>query len=219
MLRATLSKYTFLGVMIGAGSAFGGPAFAQSNSTPSNALEAFAQDKPGPDLKEMTPVERLLAIEEIRQLPLRYSRCINERDWKCWKALFAPDFYYDAGRVRYHGPDGIMRFVTTVGLTDRINVVSETHGAEIQVLSPTRARGIWGATLRLYYPPNEPYKTTGKEILAPGQYMTDYTEYYQTYVKIGDEWKIETSEEVATRMDRGPVIYIPKHTTPPPKFP
>jgi SnoaL-like domain len=191
-------------------------AFAQSN-----AREAFAQAAPEPSLKQMTPVDRLLAIEDIKQLPLRYCRCVSQKDWDCWRDLFAPDFYYDVpGLPRTQGPDGIIELMRTLGPYDRLVSVFYSHGAEIELLSPTKARGVWAADYMFYYPPNQKYPTTGKEVVAPGQQTHTYTYYYQTYEKIGGQWKIKTSDHISNdlRRDSGPGISIPTQM-PPPKFP
>jgi len=196
-------------------------AWANSANAQSNAREVFEQAKPEPSLKQMTPVDRLLAIEEIRQVPLRYCRCVSQKDWDCWHDLFAPDFYYDVPRMgRMKGPDGIVQFLRDVGPYDRVNSIFHSYGVEIEMLSPTKARGVWGADYIFYYPPNQKYEPTGKEVVAPGEQTHTYTYYYQTYVKIAGKWKIESSDHISNdlRMDKSPGISIPEHS-PPPKFP
>ena len=44
----------------------------------------------------MTDTERLLAIEEIKQVKARYFRCMDTKDWAGFTAVFAPD-----GKVDY----------------------------------------------------------------------------------------------------------------------
>ena len=183
-----------------------------------NAREVFEQAKPEPSLKDMAPVDRLLAIEEIRQIPLRYCRCVSQKDWDCWKDLFAPDFYYDVPKLgRFQGPDGIVDFLRSVGPYDRISSVFHSHGAEIELLSRTKARGVWGADYMFYYPPGGKFPTTGKELMAPGEQTHTYTYYYQTYEKIGGKWKIKTSDHITNdlRRDSGPGISLPEQATPP----
>jgi hypothetical protein len=209
-------KYALVLLTVLAGSTLAMPAFAQSN-----AREAFAQAKPEPSLKQMTPVDRLLAIEDIRQLPLRYCRCVSQKDWECWKDLFAPDFYYDVPRMaRIQGPEGIVQFLRDVGPYDRVNSVFNSHGVEIELLSPTKARGVWGADYMFYYPPNQKFETTGKEVVSPGQQTHTYTYYYQTFEKVSGKWKIKTSDHITNdiRRDSGPGIAVPEQA-PPPKFP
>jgi hypothetical protein len=207
------SAHRFVVLMALAMSGIGGHAMAQSN-----AREAFEQAKPEPALTKMSSVDKLLALEEIHQIPLRYCRCVSQKDWDCWKDLFTADFYYDVPRMgRFQGPDGIVDFLKTVGPFDRVNSVFHSHGAEIELLSPTRARGIWGADYMFYYPPGQKYPTNGKEVVAPGEQTHTYTYYYQTYEKVNGKWKIKTSDHITNdlRRDSGPGISIPDQAPPP----
>jgi hypothetical protein len=43
----------------------------------------------------LDPVERLVAIEEIRQLKARYFRCVDTKDWEGLNDVFAPDVVFD----------------------------------------------------------------------------------------------------------------------------
>jgi len=210
---------TRLLVMMLALISLGGAAVAQT-PVPANAREAFEQAKPEASLKKMSSLDRLLAMEDIKQIPLRYCRCVSQKDWDCWKDLFTADFYYDVPRMgRMQGPDGIVDFLKTVGPYDRVVSVFHSYGAEIELLSPTRARAVWAADYMFYYPPGQKYPTNGKEVVPPGGQTTTYTYYYQTYEKIGEKWKIKTSDHITNdvRRDGGPNISIPEQA-PPPKF-
>jgi len=44
----------------------------------------------------MTDVEKLLALEEIKQLKARYFRCMDKKDWKGYLAVFTPDATLDS---------------------------------------------------------------------------------------------------------------------------
>jgi len=100
----------------------------------------------------MSAVDKLLAMEEIRQLPLRYGRCISQKDWDCVRGVFAPDFYYGDGPHRAYGPDGFIQVMHDAGTYDRVDVVLHIHGHEIEILSPTSARGIAAADYTFYFP-------------------------------------------------------------------
>ena len=43
----------------------------------------------------MTEGEKLLAIEEIKQLKARYFQCVDCKDWKGFSATFAADVEFD----------------------------------------------------------------------------------------------------------------------------
>ena len=67
----------------------------------------------------LSPVERLLAIEEIKRLKYRYYRFLDARDWQSFKTVWAPDGFLDVrGEHRildnedgiYRGADNITAF-------------------------------------------------------------------------------------------------------------
>src|ERR1700693_5037511 len=93
----------------------------------------------------MSAVDKLLAIEEIPQLPLRYGRCISQKDWDCVRGVFAPNFYYLDGANRVYGQDGFIQVMHERDQYDRVMTVLHIHGHEIEILSPTTARGIAAA--------------------------------------------------------------------------
>jgi hypothetical protein len=147
----------------------------------------------------MSAVDRLVAIEEIHQLKARYFRCVDTRDWDCWRAVFAPDFAYRNSPVR--GPEGAIQVVQQVGTYDRVKTVHHGHMPEIEILSPTTARGIWAADYMHYYPLGQPYKATGKEVAAPGKGNHTWAYYHETYVKLDGKWKIQSLEQKHLRVD------------------
>ncbi len=145
----------------------------------------------------MSALDKLVAIEEIHQLKARYFRCVDIKDWECWRTqLFAPDFVFDThskyGVVR--GPEEMVELMRFNGLYDRIKTVHTGYMPEIEILSPTTARGIWAADFIHYYPLGQPYQTTGNEVAAPGRENHTYTFYAETYVKLNGKWFIRAME-------------------------
>jgi len=61
----------------------------------------------------MNDIEKLLAIEEIKNLKARYFRCVDTKDWHGFKAVFAPDgrldFADDVAGCVLIGPELPMR--------------------------------------------------------------------------------------------------------------
>jgi hypothetical protein len=166
------------------------------------AKQAYAEAVPQDSLKDMSAVDKLLAMEEIRLLPLRYGRCITQKDWVALREVFAPDFYYLDGPRRVHGPEGFIQVMRIRGPYDRVNTVLQIHGHEIEILSPGTARGIAAAAFTFYYPLGQPFQTTGEEVVAPGQQTHTSTYYYQTYAKVDGQWKIKTSDHIAFDLRR-----------------
>lgn len=167
-----------------------------------NAKQAYAQAQPAESLKRMSAVDKLTAIESIKQLPMRYGRCISQKDWQCVRELFTADFYYDCCGGRAVGPEGFIQVMRDAGTYDRVFTVLQTHGSEIEILSPTTARGITAADFTFYYPPGQSFPTTGKEVVAPGQESHTPTYYYQTFEKVDGTWKIKTSDHISFDLRR-----------------
>jgi len=161
---------------------------------------------------EMSALDKLVAIEEIRQLKARYFRCVDTKDWDCWRAVFAPDFTIRNSPGKVRGPEGMVQLVQENGLFDRVKSVHHGHMPEIEILSPTTARGIWAADFMHYYPLGEPFKTTGKEQVALGKGEHVYAYYHDVYVKLNGRWRIQSMEMKQLRQDDpgGITIRAPK---------
>src|SRR5438094_9254923 len=55
----------------------------------------------------MDGIERLQAIEDIKQLKARYFRCMDTKDWDGFAAVFAPDAVMDmSGEMRDQRTEG-----------------------------------------------------------------------------------------------------------------
>jgi hypothetical protein len=126
-------------------------------------------------------------IEQIKQLKARYFRLMDQKRWDEWANIFAEDVtavYFNAPSDR--PKDGLPELRCN-GRTELVGTVKEIlskgismhhgHMPEIEITSPTTARGIWAMFdyLRL---PNCIYK--------------GYGHYEEDYVKEKDGWKIKT---------------------------
>lgn len=138
--------------------------------------------------------DRLLAVEEIRQLKARYIRCMDTKDWVCWEGVFAPDFSFKGSDI--HSSKEMIEATHRSGLFDRVKTVSHAYTPELEILSPTTARGTWACDF-LHYWPAGTGKVDGKELVAPGHWNHTDGYYHDTYVKIGGRWFIQ-SEEIQT---------------------
>ena len=134
----------------------------------------------------MDAAEKLLAIEEIHQLKARYFRCVDTKDWKGYRAVFADEVEFDitedmpeagivtsgdkAAKIAQEGMGGAQS-------------VHHGHCPEIEITSPTTARGIWAMEDMLFWDEGS---------VAPGQRLHGMGHYHETYEKIGGEWKIKT---------------------------
>lgn len=142
----------------------------------------------------MNDVERLVAIEAIRQLKARYFRCVDSKDWGGFAAVFADDVQFDIGD---DVPGCVLRSpAAIVELTSRglSNCVSVHHGhcPEINVTSASSAEGIWPMEDMLRWQPG-----SGSPIRA----LHGYGHYCETYRKIDGQWRIQSLKLTRLRVD------------------
>lgn len=144
----------------------------------------------------MNDIERLLAIEDIKQLKARYFRCVDAKDWAGFAAVFASDVHFDItadvpGCI-LQSPAAIVE-MTRQGLKDCVSV-HHGHCPEITVLSATRATGIWAMEDDLRWA-----QGSG----APMQSLHGYGHYHETYSRIDGRWLIQTLKLTRLRVDVG----------------
>ncbi len=146
----------------------------------------------------MDAVERLEAVEAIKELKARYFRCMDTKDWDGFAEQFAPDAVMDmsaemrdandedAGITR--GNRAIAAFVR--GVVGDVVTVHHGHTPEIEITSPTTARGIWAMEDKLRWPEGAPIRT-----------MHGYGHYHETYEHVGGQWRIKTITLTRLRVD------------------
>lgn len=142
----------------------------------------------------MNSIDRLLAIEDIRNLKARYFRCVDSKDWEGFKTVFAPDASFD---VSDDLPGGVL-----VGLEKIAEIVSTSlegcvtvhhgHCPEIDITSERTAKGIWAMEDMLRWSENS---------ARPNQTLHGYGHYLETYEKIDGRWLIRTSRLRRLRVD------------------
>jgi SnoaL-like domain len=130
----------------------------------------------------------LLEIEAIKQLKARYCRYLDTKDWAGWRQLFADDFVSDtseSGGKIITGADDFVVF-TRKSLRSQATV-HQVHAPEIELLSPTTARGVWALEDVVRF--------------GPGVNLRGYGHYTETYEKVGDRWLITSSKLTRLRED------------------
>jgi hypothetical protein len=141
----------------------------------------------------VTDIEKLLAIEEIKQLKARYFRSIDTKEFDTLRTVFAPDAVFDfreALRDPVAGtPEGYTEHEPVAGLENIVTYISGAlanaqsahhgHTPEIELLSDTTARGI------------HPMEDTVKNGTF---FFRGYGHYRETYEKIDGAWRIKTSQ-------------------------
>ena len=151
----------------------------------------------------MTELERLSAIEEIKEAKARYFRGVDTSEPELVRGILAPDCVLDymgcctdpaTGRDFLPAMNMVMR--GAAAWSDEgfaaMGIVSAHHGhnCEIAFTSDTTADVIWSMTDRLFMPPGAPFVQ-----------MTGYGYYYETYEKAGGRWKIKALRIRRTRVE------------------
>jgi hypothetical protein len=148
-------------------------------------------------------LERLGAIEEIKQAKARYFRGVDTSDAELVRGILAEDCVLDymgcctdpaTGRDFLPAMNMVMRGVgswSSEGFA-QMGIVSAHHGhnCEITFTSDTTAEVIWSMTDRLFMPAGGPFSQ-----------MTGYGFYHETYEKAGGRWKIKTLRIARTRVE------------------
>jgi hypothetical protein len=140
----------------------------------------------------MKPSKEMAEIEEIKRLKARYFRCMDTKDWKGFGAVFASDATLDTtqeqpGLEVVVGSDAIAAFVES--MVGPVVTVHHGHMPEIELTSPTTAKGIWSMEDMLVFPEGAPVRT-----------LHGFGHYHETYEKIDGSWRIKTL--VLTRLRR-----------------
>ena len=130
-------------------------------------------------------------IEAIRQLKARYFRTMDTKDWVAMREVFTDDVIVDtseAGGSTVRGGDEFISFLQNV-LSGAVTV-HQGHMPEIELTSSTTANGIWALNDLVIWP--------------DGTRLVGYGHYHETYVKVGEEWRIKSSKLTRLHTDLHP---------------
>jgi hypothetical protein len=151
----------------------------------------------------MNDVERLAAIEEIKQVKAKYFRGVDTGDGDLVRSILAADCVLDYMGGCTDPSTGIDYLPSTntvlrgreawpAGRHGNLGMVSvhQGHTAEIEITSNSTASAIWSMTDRLHFPPGGAYSI-----------MTGYGYYHETYEKADGSWKIKTTRLTRLRVE------------------
>lgn len=142
-------------------------------------------------MTEPAPLDRLIAIEEIKALKARYFRFVDTKDFAGLRTVFADDATFDAACALsvtpaedaaawvHTGGDAIVAFVQAAVATAQ--TVHHGHGHEITVTSPTTAHGVIALEDKVW------------DLASGAQTLHGLGHYHETYVKVDGAWRIHTS--------------------------
>jgi hypothetical protein len=137
----------------------------------------------------MDPVDRLLAIEEIKQLKAAYFHAIDTQDWDAFADLWTDDGVFDltaemewqrgetveqdAAAAVFTGGRVIADFCRRV-VTPEVRSVHHGYDPVIEVLAPDQARGRWAMTDILDYGDRK---------------MEGHGWYFEDYRRVAGRWR------------------------------
>ncbi|MFA5524925.1 MAG: nuclear transport factor 2 family protein [Tissierellales bacterium] len=135
----------------------------------------------------MNDVEKLVAIEEIKQLKARYFRAMDFKDWTQLRSVFTTDAVFDI-RAAFNGPevdpmhsepplqgvDAIVAYASE-GLANMVSM-HYGHSPLIELQGPELATGLWPMEDWLY---------------TPAGCFHGQGHYHETYIKQDGQWRIE----------------------------
>jgi hypothetical protein len=149
----------------------------------------------------MTDLERLVAIESIRNLQSRYVRLADSKDWLGLANLFLPD-----GSFIPYGLDGKPQ-LTMLGRAQIAEEVSLSVGAgtaihhlfsyEIEIRSATQAHGIWAMEDRVDR--TRDHASSGSAL--PFRTLHGLGHYHVDYQKVDGTWFIANQKLFRTRLE------------------
>ena len=143
----------------------------------------------------MTEIERLLAIEEIKQLKAKYFLGIDHKDWDLWRSeVWAPDARLEVPEMGYdvEGVEALIEWVAKQS-ADQVSV-HHGHMPIIEITSETTATGLWAMEDRIYRSKEHPLNGDISFVLGFGH-------YHESYVKLEAGWRIRSTRLTRLRTE------------------
>lgn len=153
-------------------------------------------------MKGGDPLERLVAIEAIRQLKARYFHLMDQKRWGEWGEVFCEDVVVDTtqeGSPMIHGRQAFLDFL--VPILEDVKTVHHGHAAEIVITGPDTAEATWSMEDHLWWPAEQ----GGRHLWGTGFYHEKY--------RRGDDavWRIQelVLRRIRTEVD-GAQVFPPE---------
>ncbi len=144
----------------------------------------------------MNDLERLVAIEDIKNLKARRIRAMDEKRWDDYEAMHAADHVsetYAGGEPAIGAKANTARLAKVLG---HITSVHHAHTPEITITSATTAEGVWAMEDMLWWNDGE------KELHLHG-----YGHYHEEYRKEDGRWLISYRTLTRLRVDQDPGFF------------
>lgn len=140
----------------------------------------------------MSDLERLAAIEEIKNLVARRVRAMDEKRWSDYEAMHADDHVSDS----YADAPAVGAKANTQKLALVLEGITSVHHAvapEIDITSKTTAAGVWAMQDKLFW-------KQGDE----DHWLKGYGHYHERYRKDAEGWRFVYRKLTRLRVDVSP---------------
>ena len=139
------------------------------------------------DPQAVSPLDRLLAIEEIKRVKSKYFYYFDHKDWNAWKReVFAPEIVFHVPEFRSEPWTDVDAFIAWAAQQAGEQIsVHHGHMPDIEILSATTATGVWAMEDILRHP-------DGKRSPAGFSFLHGYGHYHETYVRTEAGWRIKS---------------------------
>ncbi len=137
-------------------------------------------------------VDRLLELEEIKQLKARYCRFVAKEDWKGFKNLFSEDLQFITPDGYMHdGREVFMAFHEESLQKPKVWGVVHVYSPEISMTGPHSAKGLWAMEDVHVWPGGD----------GPPVGHHGYGYYDEDYVRLADGWRFKRIQVIYDRVD------------------
>lgn len=142
----------------------------------------------------MTRIEKLAAIEEIRQLKAKYFYYLDHHDWENWRnEVWAPEGRLEVAAEVVHTVEPRDEMIEWVKAQFRDqSSVHHGHTPVIEIISETEAKAVWAMVDRLY---------RGKGHPQGEGFVLGFGHYHEAYVKLDCGWRIRSTRLTRLRAE------------------
>jgi len=144
----------------------------------------------------MNDLERLVAIEEIKQLKARYFYGFDHQDWTLWRdEVWAPEGRLEVPEagIAVEPRDAMIAWVSKQAAGQ--SSVHHGHTPIITFTSDTTASAIWAMEDRLW-------RTGENPMHGDVRFIHGFGHYHETYVKLDVGWRITSTRLTRLRVEQ-----------------
>jgi hypothetical protein len=145
----------------------------------------------------MDAIEKLIAIEDIKLLKARYFRYVDTKQYDKLEQLFTPDVKADHSEdhpsAKHTNRKDWVEMIKSA--MHRCTSMHHGHQPEIEITSPTTAKGIWPMQDWVYWPEGE------RSPLGDNRFV-GFGAYHETYEKTDAGWQIKTVTLKRVKIER-----------------